>query len=255
MHTEMWEHPAVAGQPRHAAPPRRARRRARVGPPRRRRRRRRPPGRTRARSSPRSSGCSAPPDLAGLQVVVTAGGTREPIDAVRVIANRTAGKQGYADRRRGRRRGAPRSTLVIDRRPAAARRRRDRARSRPRPRCRPRVDALAPTGRRRRDGRRRGRLPARSPRPTARSRRTTAPPEIVLEPTPDILAGLGAQQAARADARRLRGRDRRPAWPTPRASCARKHLDLIVANDVSAEASGFQHDTNAVTLFAVGDRQ
>src|SRR5262245_36282951 len=35
-------------------------------------------------------------DLTGVTVVVTAGGTREPIDAVRVIANRSSGKQGYA---------------------------------------------------------------------------------------------------------------------------------------------------------------
>ncbi|MGI9030653.1 MAG: bifunctional phosphopantothenoylcysteine decarboxylase/phosphopantothenate--cysteine ligase CoaBC, partial [Ilumatobacteraceae bacterium] len=35
-------------------------------------------------------------DLSGTRVVVTAGGTREPIDAVRVIANRSSGKQGYA---------------------------------------------------------------------------------------------------------------------------------------------------------------
>ncbi|NMD26092.1 MAG: bifunctional phosphopantothenoylcysteine decarboxylase/phosphopantothenate--cysteine ligase CoaBC, partial [Actinobacteria bacterium] len=35
-------------------------------------------------------------DLAGTHVVVSAGGTREPIDAVRVIANRSSGKQGYA---------------------------------------------------------------------------------------------------------------------------------------------------------------
>ena len=37
-----------------------------------------------------------PGDLYGTHVVVTAGGTREPIDAVRVIANRSSGKQGYA---------------------------------------------------------------------------------------------------------------------------------------------------------------
>jgi phosphopantothenoylcysteine decarboxylase/phosphopantothenate--cysteine ligase len=35
-------------------------------------------------------------DLGGVRVVVSAGGTREPIDAVRVIANRSSGKQGYA---------------------------------------------------------------------------------------------------------------------------------------------------------------
>ncbi len=37
-----------------------------------------------------------PRDLTGVRVVVSAGGTREPIDAVRVIANRSSGKQGYA---------------------------------------------------------------------------------------------------------------------------------------------------------------
>ena len=45
----------------------------------------------------------------GCAVVVTAGGTREPIDAVRVIANRSSGKQGHAHRRRGGRAAAPRS--------------------------------------------------------------------------------------------------------------------------------------------------
>ena len=48
------------------------------------------------RSSPPSSVCSRRTDMAGLRVLVTAGGTREPIDAVRVIANRSSGKQGHA---------------------------------------------------------------------------------------------------------------------------------------------------------------
>src|SRR5262245_22843740 len=47
-----------------------------------------------------------PPDLAGIQVLVTAGGTREPIDAVRVITNRSSGKQGYAVATEAARRGA-----------------------------------------------------------------------------------------------------------------------------------------------------
>ena len=74
----------------------------------------------------------------------------------------------------------------------------------------------------------------------------------MLEPTPDILAGLGANKppgqtlvgfAAETD----------DLESNARAKLERKHLDLIVANDVSAEATGFQHDTNAVTLFAVGE--
>jgi phosphopantothenoylcysteine decarboxylase/phosphopantothenate--cysteine ligase len=46
------------------------------------------------------------PDLAGRHVVVTAGGTREPIDPVRFIGNRSSGKQGYAFARAAAARGA-----------------------------------------------------------------------------------------------------------------------------------------------------
>ena len=89
--------PRGAGQPRHARAAGRPRRPARGGPAGRRRRRRGPPGRTRRRSSPRSSGCWRRAAISpGLQVLVTAGGTREPIDPVRFIANRSSGKQGHA---------------------------------------------------------------------------------------------------------------------------------------------------------------
>jgi phosphopantothenoylcysteine decarboxylase/phosphopantothenate--cysteine ligase len=53
----------------------------------------------------------AEPDLAGLHVVVSAGGTREPIDPVRFIGNRSSGKQGYALAATAAARGA-RVTLV-----------------------------------------------------------------------------------------------------------------------------------------------
>ncbi|MFY1632528.1 bifunctional phosphopantothenoylcysteine decarboxylase/phosphopantothenate--cysteine ligase CoaBC [Solwaraspora sp. WMMB335] len=52
-----------------------------------------------------------PADLAGLRVVVTAGGTREPLDPVRFLGNRSSGKQGYAFARTAVARGA-RVTLV-----------------------------------------------------------------------------------------------------------------------------------------------
>ena len=47
-----------------------------------------------------------PHDLAGVKVLVTAGGTREPIDPVRFIGNRSSGKQGYAMARVAAQRGA-----------------------------------------------------------------------------------------------------------------------------------------------------
>jgi phosphopantothenoylcysteine decarboxylase/phosphopantothenate--cysteine ligase len=52
-----------------------------------------------------------PPDLAGRHVVVSAGGTREPLDPVRYLGNRSSGKQGYALARTAAARGA-RVTLV-----------------------------------------------------------------------------------------------------------------------------------------------
>jgi phosphopantothenoylcysteine decarboxylase/phosphopantothenate--cysteine ligase len=54
---------------------------------------------------------AATPDLAGRHVVVTAGGTREPLDPVRFLGNRSSGKQGYAFARTAAARGA-RVTLV-----------------------------------------------------------------------------------------------------------------------------------------------
>jgi phosphopantothenoylcysteine decarboxylase/phosphopantothenate--cysteine ligase len=77
-------------------------------------------------------------------------------------------------------------------------------------------------------------------------------PEVVLEPTPDILAGLGARKPAgqvlvgfAAETDDLAANAQR--------KLQEKQVDLIVANDVSAPGTGFQHDTNAVTLFAQGE--
>lgn len=56
---------------------------------------------TLAAASPSSSG-----DLAGLTVVITAGGTREPLDPVRYVGNRSSGKQGVALAESARDRGA-----------------------------------------------------------------------------------------------------------------------------------------------------
>ena len=76
-------------------------------------------------------------------------------------------------------------------------------------------------------------------------------PQIVLEPTPDILAGLGAAKPA---GQVLVGfaAETSDLLANAQAKLQRKHLDLIVANDVSAPGVGFQHDTNAVTLLHAG---
>ena len=72
-------------------------------------------------------------------------------------------------------------------------------------------------------------------------------PEIVLEPTPDILAGLGARKRP---GQILVGfaAETSDLVDNATAKMRRKNLDLVVANDVSAPGVGFQHDTNAVTF-------
>jgi phosphopantothenoylcysteine decarboxylase / phosphopantothenate---cysteine ligase len=72
-------------------------------------------------------------------------------------------------------------------------------------------------------------------------------PEVVLEPTPDILAGLGA---AKRPGQTLVGFAAETSDVVANAAdkVRRKNLDLIVANDVSAPHVGFEHDTNAVVL-------
>jgi phosphopantothenoylcysteine decarboxylase / phosphopantothenate---cysteine ligase len=70
----------------------------------------------------------------------------------------------------------------------------------------------------------------------------------VLEPTPDILAGLGQRKP---DGQVLVGfaAETSDLRANATGKLARKRLDLIVANDVAAPGVGFQHDTNAVTIF------
>jgi phosphopantothenoylcysteine decarboxylase/phosphopantothenate--cysteine ligase len=187
-------------------------------------------------------------DLAGLSVLVTAGGTREPIDAVRVIANRSSGKQGYAIAENAARRGAT-VTLVstVDR---------------------PTLASITVVPVETADDMLRA-VTCHSDssdvivmsaavadfRPVQRSdgkiKKADGVPEIVLEKTPDILAGLGARKregqilvgfAAETEDLIVHAQDK----------LVRKNLDLIVANDVSAPGVGFSHDTNAVTILGAG---
>ncbi len=185
-----------------------------------------------------------PADLAGVTVVVSAGGTREPIDAVRVIANRSSGKQGYAVAAEAASRGAA-VTLVST------------------------VGLPAPTGVaviavETAAEMQQAMITAAAIhdvivmsaavadfRPVSAAvgkiKKHDGVPEILLEPTPDILAGLGA---SKRPGQVLVGFAAETADLVENAQgkLERKRLDLIVANDVSAPGVGFAHDTNAVTL-------
>jgi len=191
-------------------------------------------------------------DMSGMSVVVTAGGTREPIDAVRVIANRSSGKQGYAIAEEAFKRGAgvtlistvDRTTLPGIKVVAVET-------------AQQMMDAITTVS---------GTSdvvvmtaavadfrPVQSV--SGKIKKHEGVPEIRLEPTPDILAELGRTKpttqtlvgfAAETD----------NVVENAQGKLVRKNLDLIVANDVSAAGVGFGHDTNEVTIIsAAGDHK
>jgi phosphopantothenoylcysteine decarboxylase/phosphopantothenate--cysteine ligase len=184
------------------------------------------------------------PDLAGLHVLVTAGGTREPIDPVRFISNRSSGKQGHAIADEAIRRGAKVTLITTTDRPIAAGIDVVRIQT---------AEEMEHAVLSRSDGCDVVVMAAAVAdfRPAAvadrKLKKHSGAPEIVLVPTTDILAALGARRrpgqtivgfAAETD----------DVVANAREKLTRKGADLVVANDVSAPGVGFEHDTNAVTI-------
>ncbi len=244
MHTEMWEHPAV--QDNLAV----LRRRGVVIVP---------PGVGRLAGGDRGAGRLAEPEailaalatvlgagaLTGRTVLVTAGGTREPLDPVRFLGNRSSGKQGHALAEAAASRGAHVVLVTTTSRPvsrgvevfrvetaaemeAAVLAHSDTAD----------IVLMAAA------------VADFRPKEAAdrKIKKGEGVPEVVLEPTPDILAAVGARRRAgqvlvgfAAETHNLH--------QEAAAKLRRKGLDFIVANDVSAPGVGFEHDTNAVIIF------
>lgn len=187
----------------------------------------------------------APQDLTAETVLVTAGPTREEIDPVRFLSNRSSGRMGFAIARAARLRGA-RVVLVAG------------------PTCLPAptgVDLVAVTS----AGQMRDAVLARLAestivikaaavadyRPVQRAAQKikkgeTAELVLRLEKNPDILAELGQNKEGRL----LVGFAAETAdlEANARQKLAQKNLDLVVANDVSQEGAGFDIDTNIVRL-------
>jgi len=180
--------------------------------------------------------------LTGAHVVITAGGTREPIDAVRYLGNRSSGKMGNALAAAAARRGAtvtlvtagaalehPRVTVVpvetadeMAEATWAAAQEADVA-----------VMAAAVADFRPAD-------PL-----DGKLRRLEGLPAIDLESTPDVLGGVAAmvnRPFLVGFAAEVGGLDEAVA------KARRKGVDLLVANDVAAPGSGFGTDTNQVTI-------
>jgi phosphopantothenoylcysteine decarboxylase/phosphopantothenate--cysteine ligase len=188
-----------------------------------------------------------PNDLEGEHVLVTAGPTVEPIDPVRFVSNHSSGKMGYALARAAVRRGA-RVTLVAG--PTllgdpwgvrtvhvqTAQEMCD-AVVREAPGASLVIKAAAVCDWR----------PTRS---AGEKIKKTAGgiPSLELEETPDILLKLGE---AKPEGQVLVGfaAETQDVEANARRKLAQKHLDLIVANNVTQPGAGFHHDTNAVHIF------
>ncbi|MDA3040595.1 MAG: bifunctional phosphopantothenoylcysteine decarboxylase/phosphopantothenate--cysteine ligase CoaBC [Actinomycetota bacterium] len=245
MHTEMWDHPAVqenlqvlGSRGVHIVPPEEGRLAGGdIGK-----------GRLATPEAVVAAVCDvlvpARRRLAGRTVLITAGGTREPIDPVRYIGNRSSGKQGYAIAREADRRGAkvtlvstvelpaPAGVEVVTVSTAAEMERAVKA-------VAPGADIVVMSA------------AVADFRPVGvadqKIKKGQGVPQIRLEPTVDILAGLGAVKppgqvlvgfAAETEDLASNAQDK----------LRRKNADMIVANDVSAPGVGFGHETNAVTI-------
>lgn len=182
--------------------------------------------------------------LTGVRVLVTAGPTREPLDPVRFLGNRSSGRQGYALAEEAARRGA---TVTLVSGPTELR------------------DPFAVTTVRVETAEQMltavqeaytasdvviaaaavadFRPAAAAP---AKMKKDTAPDAIVLERTVDILATLGAAKGERV----LVGFAAETGDPvaSARGKLVAKDLDMVVANDVTEPGAGFEVSTNRVTL-------
>jgi phosphopantothenoylcysteine decarboxylase / phosphopantothenate---cysteine ligase len=185
-------------------------------------------------------------DLQGETILITAGPTCEDLDPVRYLTNRSSGKMGYAVADAAARRGAKVSLVsgpVNLETPAGVERIDVRTAEQMRVAVMDRLAAttIAIFAAAVADYRPAGAQPAKM-------KRNEEPLTIHLEPTPDILA-----EAARTKGDRLIvgfAAETDHVAENARKKLAAKNADLIVANDVTAEGAGFDHDTNIVTVFS-----
>jgi len=185
-------------------------------------------------------------DLAGETVLVTAGPTCEDIDPVRFLTNRSSGKMGYAVAASAAGRGArvalvsgptsletPQGVERIDVRTAEEMLRAVQERFTA---CTMAVFAAAVADYR----------PAEKASQKIKRGKDTV--TLRLEPNPDILATVAREKGERlvigfaAETERVA--------ENARKKLTLKNADLVVANDISSEGAGFDHDTNIVTLFS-----
>src|SRR5882724_4141820 len=185
-------------------------------------------------------------DLEGETVVVTAGTTREDLDPVRYITNRSSGKMGYAVAEVAARRGA---RVVLVSGPTAL----DTPTGVDRVNVRTALEMQQAVQRHFSDasvGIFAAAVADYRPLETVsqKIKRSKESLTIRLEPNPDILASAAAEKGSRLVVGCAAETDH--VAENARRKLAAKNADLVVANDVTAEGAGFDLDTNVVTLLA-----
>lgn len=190
-------------------------------------------------------------DLRGLKVLVTAAGTREPIDPVRFVGNRSSGKMGYAVAQMAAERGAEvllisgPSALAV---PPNVKAVQVESTNEMLEACLAAYDAVDIVIKA-------AAVADYRPRDVADQKikkKTDDALTVVMDKNPDILKTLGAKKTHQV----LVGfaAETQNLLANAREKVVKKNLDMIVANDVTAAGAGFNSDTNIVKfLYANGD--
>jgi phosphopantothenoylcysteine decarboxylase / phosphopantothenate---cysteine ligase len=189
----------------------------------------------------------------GMRVLVTAGGTREPIDPVRFVGNRSSGRMGLALAAAATRRGAEVTLIAANvalAEPAGVRRidvqtadELAAAVAREFERCHVLLMAAAPADFR----------PERAA--AEKLKRADGGIELRLTATEDILASVAASKTGEQTVIGFAAEHGGDPVGRAREKLARKGADLIVLNDVSRPEIGFESERNEVTLVGPGGEQ
>jgi phosphopantothenoylcysteine decarboxylase/phosphopantothenate--cysteine ligase len=192
---------------------------------------------------------ASPGSLTGLRVLVTAGGTREPIDSVRFIGNNSSGRMGFALAGAARRRGADVVLLAANvalEEPAGVARTDVSSAAQLRVACEHEFascDVLLMAAA----------VADFAPRATNDGKIKKSGDEgltLALEPTADILAGLGARRSNGQTLVGFAAEHGPGGLAAAERKLAAKHLDALVLNDISRTDIGFDADLNEVTILS-----
>jgi len=190
------------------------------------------------------------PSLKGLRVLVTAGGTREPIDSVRYVGNRSSGRMGFALAREAARRGADVTVIAANvglEPPPGARVVPVHTAAELAAACRAELadcDVLLMSA------------AVADFRPAGavdrKLHKEDGVPKLELEPTEDVLSALAEVRREDQTLVGFAAEHGEGAVDRGRGKLERKRLDAIVINDIADDRIGFESDDNEVTILTAG---